>query len=154
MFQSETEAETGALGEGLARACSGRERILLEGDLGAGKTVFIKGIARGLGIAEDRVRSPSYVTAFVYPGRIRLLHIDLYRYSEAPPDLVEEMEEFDGVVAIEWDERVIHLLSDFLKVKITITESGTRRLEVSAVGGYHRATLRRWLKRYDKSPGN
>ncbi|MHA2621462.1 MAG: tRNA (adenosine(37)-N6)-threonylcarbamoyltransferase complex ATPase subunit type 1 TsaE [bacterium JZ-2024 1] len=154
LLRSDSDSETRHLGETLAQVCSGNERILIEGDLGVGKTVFIKGIARGLEVAPDRVRSPSYVTAFVYPGKIPLLHMDLYRRELTPQDLIEDLQEFDGIVAVEWGERAAPLLSDYLRVRITMDESGKRTIEVRAVGKNHRAVLRRWMKSIGKSSRN
>jgi len=152
VLRSRSEQETFALASRLASAFSGNERLILVGDLGAGKTVFIKGIAQGLGVSPDRVRSPSYVTALIYPGPIRLLHIDLYRRSALPADLCEEIEEFDGVVAVEWGERAELSLSDYIRVKILVDETGDRLLEISATGKNHIATLKRWMKSYAQSP--
>jgi tRNA threonylcarbamoyladenosine biosynthesis protein TsaE len=154
VVRSMSEGETRAIGERLSAACSGRERILIVGDLGAGKTVLIKGIAQGLGIRPERVRSPSYVTALVYPGPKRLLHIDLYRRDQPPADLAEEMEDFDGVVVVEWGDRAASLLSEHIIVHIVADESGDRVIELTAVGKYHAAVLKKWMMSDDQSSGH
>ncbi len=104
------EAETLAEGELLASRFGGGELVSLEGDLGAGKTVFARGLARGLGVAPEDVGSPSFVLAVEHRGgRVPLLHCDLYRLPEASgiDDLgIEETLEAGGVVIVEWGERL------------------------------------------------
>src|SRR5205807_8587717 len=79
--------ETGALGELLGRAARGGELIGLVGELGAGKTCLVRGLARGLGADPDRVHSPSFITVTEYPGgRLLLVHVDLYRLEQPVSD--------------------------------------------------------------------
>jgi tRNA threonylcarbamoyladenosine biosynthesis protein TsaE len=105
---SHSAAETEALGEGLARSASRGTVFALSGDLGAGKTQLVKGIARGLGI-KARVHSPTFTLVNIYPGgRLTLFHLDLYRLN-GPEDIraagLEEYLRPDGVAVIEWAER-------------------------------------------------
>jgi tRNA threonylcarbamoyladenosine biosynthesis protein TsaE len=83
--------------------------VLLEGDLGSGKTVFAKGVAQGLGVQPEEVRSPTFTLVNIYPGRIPVYHIDLYRIQKAEELLqlgLEEMIEADGVAIVEWPDRL------------------------------------------------
>ena len=108
-FTSHSPAETEALGEKIGRA-AGRGLVLaLSGDLGAGKTQFVKGVARGLG-ATARVHSPTFTLVNEYGGgRLKLFHLDLYRLETPAQILSAGIEEFlspDGVAVIEWAERL------------------------------------------------
>ncbi len=108
-FISHNPAETQSLGESWGRAAERGRVIALSGDLGAGKTELVKGIARGLG-ATARVHSPTFTLVNEYGGgRLRLFHLDLYRL-ELPGQIVAAgLEEFlqpDGVTVIEWAERL------------------------------------------------
>lgn len=107
-FTSHSPAETKALGEAWGRAAEGGLVIALTGDLGAGKTQLVKGLARGLG-SVARVHSPTFTLVNEYlDGRLPLYHLDLYRL-ETPKQIVSAgLEEFlrsDGVTVIEWAER-------------------------------------------------
>lgn len=103
------EAETMALAARLAAEFKGGEVLLLSGDLGAGKTAFVRGLALGLGADPDEVASPTFVLLTSYPGRLRLHHADLYRLrgdgDEAELGL-DELPGGAGVLAIEWAERL------------------------------------------------
>src|SRR5450755_1141845 len=104
-FISHSPAETVSLGESWGRAANSGLVIALSGDLGAGKTQLVKGIARGLGIS-SRVHSPTFTLVNVYSGgRLTLFHLDLYRL-ETPAQLlsagVEEYLQPDGVTVVEW----------------------------------------------------
>ena len=101
--------ETFELGRRVGLAITGRKLFLLSGDLGAGKTVFAKGLAAGLEIDPADVTSPSFTLVNSYEGRLRMYHIDLYRLDAgACRDLgLEEMlEEENAIVVIEWAERL------------------------------------------------
>ena len=102
-----TPAETEAAGERLGSGLRQGDLLLLEGDLGAGKTTFVRGVARGVG-SPAHVASPTFQLVRVYPGRIQLAHVDLYRL-EASNELVElGLEELldQGVVVVEWGNRL------------------------------------------------
>ena len=108
-YISHSPAETEALGESWGRAAQAGLVLALSGDLGAGKTQLVKGLARGLGVAV-RVHSPTFTLVNEYAGgRLRLFHLDLYRL-ETPAQLrsagVEEYLQPDGVAVIEWAERL------------------------------------------------
>jgi tRNA threonylcarbamoyladenosine biosynthesis protein TsaE len=104
-----SEPETLALAERLGRSLRGGEVVLLSGELGCGKTVFVRGLARGLGVDPELVSSPTFVLLTAYPGRLRLHHADLYRLDAVDVDLELELAELpgaDGVLAVEWAERL------------------------------------------------
>jgi tRNA threonylcarbamoyladenosine biosynthesis protein TsaE len=100
-------AETEAAGERLGHELRQGDLLLLEGDLGAGKTTFVRGVARGAGSAAH-VASPTFQLVRVYPGRTQLAHVDLYRL-EASSELVDlGLEELldQGAVVVEWGDRL------------------------------------------------
>ena len=110
-WQSRDEVETFALGKQVGTQLSGGEILLLDGPLGAGKTIFVKGIASGLGIDPEEVTSPSFTLVNPYQGRLPFFHIDLYRLDEGAAaanavDLEELLGDERAVVAIEWAERL------------------------------------------------
>jgi tRNA threonylcarbamoyladenosine biosynthesis protein TsaE len=104
---SRSEEETSSAGEALGRSLSPGDVVLLHGALGAGKTAFVRGLARGLDAPPDDVSSPTFTLIQQYSGRLVLYHVDLYRLeSREADDLgLEELIAGDGVVAIEWAER-------------------------------------------------
>lgn len=136
-YYSLSEEETAALGRTLARRLSGGELVLLTGDLGLGKTVFARGLAAGLGVAEEDVRSPSYTLIQEYTGgRCPVFHVDLYRLDDEE-DLqsigVEEILAGGGVVIVEWGERLPgHLRRDAVEVVFHDIGEGSRRIELRA----------------------
>ncbi|MFN8521825.1 MAG: tRNA (adenosine(37)-N6)-threonylcarbamoyltransferase complex ATPase subunit type 1 TsaE [Chloroflexota bacterium] len=106
---SHDAASTTALGEALGRVARPGDVFLLIGDFGAGKTTFVQGLARGLGVAET-VTSPSFVFAIEHPGRLPLFHLDLFRMGPALDDeMIDTLYEYagrGGVSAIEWPQAV------------------------------------------------
>jgi len=105
------ERETFDLGVRIGEQLSGGEIILLNGPLGAGKTVFVKGVARALGLDDANVTSPSFTLVNVHQGRLLLYHIDLYRLEEGASaahavDLDEVLTDESAVVIIEWAARL------------------------------------------------
>lgn len=110
-FTSESEQETFNLGVRIGEQLRGGEILLLNGSLGAGKTVFVKGIAQALDVDEDDVSSPSFTLVNPYPGRLLLYHIDLYRLDAGASaahavDLDELLSDEEAVTIIEWAERM------------------------------------------------
>jgi tRNA threonylcarbamoyladenosine biosynthesis protein TsaE len=107
-FISHSPAETQSLGESCGRTAQPGLVVCLTGDLGAGKTQFVKGLARGLGVIA-RVHSPTFTLVNVYTGgRLALFHLDLYRLETSEQILAAGLEEYlqpDGVTVIEWAER-------------------------------------------------
>jgi tRNA threonylcarbamoyladenosine biosynthesis protein TsaE len=110
-FSSNSSEETFNLGEQLGAQLAGGEILLLDGPLGAGKTIFVKGIARALGVTDEDVTSPSFTLVNPYQGRLKLYHIDLYRLDEGATaahavDLDELLSDERAVIVIEWAERL------------------------------------------------
>ncbi len=104
-------AETFSLGERIGKQLVGGEILLLSGALGAGKTIFVKGIAAGLGIDKEDVTSPSFTLVNPHKGRVTLYHIDLYRLDPGASaahavDLDELLTNENAVIVIEWAERL------------------------------------------------
>lgn len=104
-----SEEETSGLAERLASDFVGGEVVLLSGELGAGKTAFVRGLAKGLGADAAEVASPTFVLLTSYRGRLTLHHADLYRLSGDGDDAelgLEELPGAGGVLAVEWAERL------------------------------------------------
>ncbi|HEY6232727.1 MAG TPA: tRNA (adenosine(37)-N6)-threonylcarbamoyltransferase complex ATPase subunit type 1 TsaE [Pyrinomonadaceae bacterium] len=110
-WQNHGPAETFALGEDIGARLSGGEVIFLSGPLGAGKTIFVKGLAAGLQVDPEEVTSPSFTLVNPYTGRLPLFHLDLYRLDEGAAaahavDLEELLSDERAVIVIEWAERL------------------------------------------------
>ena len=107
IVETSGEEETSAVGQRLAAEVNGGELILIHGALGAGKTAFVRGLARGLGIREEDVSSPTFTLVQEYSGRLVLYHVDLYRLNEREvEDLgLDDLLAGGGLVAVEWPER-------------------------------------------------
>jgi tRNA threonylcarbamoyladenosine biosynthesis protein TsaE len=131
---SHSPEETRTLGARLGQALAPGDVVALMGELGSGKTEFVHGLAQGLEVPpEVPVASPSYTLAHEYPGgRLPLIHLDLYRLEELPPELLPDLEEYlsgGQVVAVEWAERLAPLLpEDYLEVRLTMTGERARTL--------------------------
>ena len=135
---TKSPAETKGLGERIGKLLLPGDTIALIGELGSGKTVLTKGIARGLGIKGDPVRSPSFVLIKEYAGKVPLFHFDLYRLKK-PEELntigYEEYFSGKGVVVIEWAERAKNFLpEEYLKIKISFLKKNERKISLVAKG--------------------
>jgi tRNA threonylcarbamoyladenosine biosynthesis protein TsaE len=128
-----SDEDTHAVAHHLAAQLVPGDVVLLSGDLGAGKTTFVRGLAAGLGIDPDQVTSPTFTLVHEYrDGRLTLYHADLYRLDKAATaDLgLEELGVSDGVLAIEWPERLAHSLPGARHVEIEIVDETTRRITI------------------------
>ena len=135
-FVSNNEQETFDLGVRIGEQLRGGEILLLNGSLGAGKTVFVKGIARALDVDEDDVSSPSFTLVNPYQGRLLLYHIDLYRLDEGASaahavDLDELLSDEEAVTIIEWAERMGRYPLPPGAWSITITGDGDEARNIS-----------------------
>ena len=126
------------MGKRLGILLTAGDVIALTGELGSGKTTFTKGIASGLGITEDRVKSPSFVLIKEYHGRIPLYHFDLYRLNDLDSTRATGDEEYlygDGAAVIEWAERLNGLLpKEYLNVELTIKDDNSRDIKFTPHG--------------------
>ncbi len=129
---SRSPEETRTLAARLGQRLAPGDVVALKGELGSGKTEFVHGLAQGLGVPPDLVASPSFILAHEYPGRLKLVHLDLYRLEDLPPELLPDLEEYfsgAGAVAVEWAERVAPLLPrEYLEVILEITGEEQRTL--------------------------
>lgn len=130
--------ETFALGLKVGEHFAGGEILLLSGQLGAGKTIFVKGLATALGYDTDEVTSPSFTLVNIYEGRLKLYHLDLYRLNEGASaahavDLDELLADDASVIVIEWAERMgqYPLPSPVYHVRITGDGEEARRITIS-----------------------
>lgn len=126
-----SEDETAAVARDLASSLQAGDVLLLSGNLGAGKTAFVRGLAAGLGLDPEEVSSPTFTLVHEYRGgRLTLYHADLYRLEKvATEDLgLEEMGVADGVLAIEWPDRLAHALPGAREIAIEILDERTRRI--------------------------
>ena len=128
-----SEDETATLGRELAATLSAGDVLLLYGDLGAGKTAFVRGLAEGLSVSRDEVSSPTFTLIQEYRGgRLTLFHVDLYR--------IEDPREFDelgldeiaeeGVLAIDWAERLPRPPHNAVRVSIAHAGESERRVTI------------------------
>jgi len=115
-----SEEETESAGERLAGSLAPGDVVLLYGDLGAGKTAFVRGLARGLGASADDVSSPTFTIIHEYAGRAMLYHVDLYRLEPSEVDDLglEDLVSGDGIVAIEWADRWTGRPDDAIEIRI------------------------------------
>ena len=130
-FLTHSPEETELLGETLAKKLMGGEILAYRGDLGAGKTAFTRGLARGLGIS-DRVTSPTYTIVNEYEGgRLPLFHFDMYRLDSADELFDIGWEDYllrGGVCAVEWSENVPEAMEDAITVEIRKISENDRQI--------------------------
>ena len=137
-WQSYDVADTFVLGKHIGTHLSGGEILLLDGPLGAGKTIFAKGLASALDIDPEEVTSPSFTLVNPHVGRLSLFHIDLYRLEEGANaayaiDLDELLADEQAVVIIEWAERLgrYPLPANIWRIKIIGDGEAPRRISIS-----------------------
>ena len=131
-----SEDETLDLGRGLGRALRGGELLLLEGNLGNGKTVFARGVASALGVPPEEVSSPSFTLVHEYGGgRVPVFHIDLYRLDGPEEEIgalgIEDILAAGGVVIVEWGEKLpAFLRRGAVTIRLHDVGEGSRRIEI------------------------
>jgi tRNA threonylcarbamoyladenosine biosynthesis protein TsaE len=129
-----SEIETTRVARDLASRLVAGDVLLLAGNLGAGKTAFVHGLADGLGIDPREVSSPTFTLIHEYRGgRLTLHHVDLYRLQQtAAADLgLEELGAGGGVLAIEWPDRLSHHMANAIQIDIEIVDEDTRRIAIT-----------------------
>jgi len=144
ILYSQNPSETIRIGKTIGSRLKAGDVVALMGELGAGKTQFIKGLAQGAGIRKSAyVSSPSFTIINEYQGKVPFYHIDLYRLREEKEAEGLGLEEYflgEGITAVEWADRIPSLLPDqLLQVQIHHTGSKTRTVEIVGKG-----------KRYDE----
>ena len=148
-LRSRSPEETRALGAALGRVLRAGDFVGLVGELGAGKTAFIRGVAEGAGVPAHEVSSPSFAIVQPYRGRaVTLHHADLYRlagedelYATGFYDLLEQ-----GATLVEWLDRVPRAApEDFLRLGFEVLPDESRRIGVEASGPKHAELMRLWL---------
>ena len=129
---STSESQTKTIAAAFAATLQPGAVLLLSGDLGAGKTAFVKGLAEGLGLSPDEVTSPTFTLVHEYRGgRLPLIHVDLYRLDRADLDEIGLDQDLadQGVIAVEWAERMSRRLPG--AVTVTISDRGDDRREIA-----------------------
>ena len=159
LLDSPSPAHTFLLARAIGEMLEPADVLALSGELGAGKTFFACGAARGLGVPEQiPVTSPTFTIINEYAGRLRLYHIDLYRLG-GPEDAEtlpwREALFGNGVSIIEWPERFGKLLpSSRWDIRITITGEESRRIAVWARGKKNRGRAEKWRERLQAAPAD
>jgi tRNA threonylcarbamoyladenosine biosynthesis protein TsaE len=146
-FDSNDEAATAAFGAALAEALPGGTTVALCGTLGAGKTRLVQAIAEALGVDRNNVVSPTFVLVQEHHGRRLIYHLDAYRLRDEDEFLALGPEEFfdsDGLVLIEWADRVESCLpKNRVEIRIEVTGRESRRFEVVSIGRQYAAAVER-----------
>ena len=135
--ESRSEDETRYIAAGLSASLQPGTVLLLSGDLGAGKTAFVRGLAEGLGINSDDVTSPTFTLVHEYRGgRLPLIHVDLYRLDRAELDEIGLDEDLAarGIVAIEWAERLVRLIPRAVHIAISDRGGDARSIRIGDGG--------------------
>ncbi len=137
-----TQEETIQFGVTLAKRLKPGDIICLFGDLGSGKTTFVKGLAKGLRINPTKVSSPTFVVMNMYEGKLPLYHFDLYRFEDANEIYAIGYEEFfygEGIAVVEWAERLGALCpKEYLSVHFSHRKDHGRTIQLKAKGKrYH-----------------
>ena len=151
--RAETADDTRAVGEAIADLLRARDAIVLTGDLGAGKTTLVQGVARGLAVREH-VASPTFTLVREYAGRLDVAHVDVYRLDRVQDvvDLaLDELGDGEHVLLVEWGDAVEELLpEDRLRVELT-TEDPTGASEVRRIVLQGRGQT--WAERWERLEG-
>jgi tRNA threonylcarbamoyladenosine biosynthesis protein TsaE len=151
-WRSSNSAETEMLGEDLGRLLQAGDIVCLCGELGSGKTVLTKGMAKGLGVTPERaVRSPSFVLMHRYQGRVPVYHADLYRLDGPTEIDAIGLRDFlggDGVAIIEWADK-LEASSPVERLQITIAHQAeeTRLITITPWGVRYQQLIEQWLSR-------
>jgi tRNA threonylcarbamoyladenosine biosynthesis protein TsaE len=143
-----SEEQTRSIGSRLGELLKPGLLVGLRGDLGAGKTRFVQGLARGLAIPDEEVSSPTFVLCHVYRGRLTLLHVDVYRLrtiDEFRDLAVDEALDSGAAVVVEWSDRVEPALpEDRIDVQLDDVGVDRRRLRIAGLGPVSREVVARW----------
>src|SRR5882724_1227569 len=140
-FESSSPDETLKFGQRVGEQLNGGEILLISGPLGAGKTIFVKGVCAALGIKPDEVTSPSFTLVNPHRGRLRLYHIDLYRLDEGASaahavDLDDLLSDETAVILIEWAERLGRYRLPSSTWRILLLGDGDMPRKISITAGF------------------
>lgn len=141
-IKTHSEEETKRLAAKLSRLLKAGDVITMEGDLGAGKTTFTKGLAEGLGVKRT-VNSPTFTMIKQYQGELPLYHMDVYRLEESDEDLgFDEYFHGEGISVVEWAQFIEDFLPDeLLNINIMYEDEHTRMLEFTPKGTHYKFVL-------------
>lgn len=146
-LRAQTAGDTRSVGEAFADLLRPRDAVILTGELGAGKTTLVQGIARGLGVT-DRVVSPTFTLVREYHGRLEVAHVDVYRLERIQDvmDLgLEELGDGEAVLLVEWGDAVEEVLpADHVTIELTGAEDDDTRRLVFTPGG------QTWVERWER----
>jgi tRNA threonylcarbamoyladenosine biosynthesis protein TsaE len=134
VVETHSEADTQELARAMAARLVPGSVLLLRGELGAGKTAFVRGLAEGLEVPDDQVSSPTFTLVQSYRGRLPLLHADLYRVTSAEADdlgLDETAQE--GVLAIEWAEKLARPIPGAISILLEDLGGDRRRITIDGL---------------------
>ncbi len=149
-FLSHKPQETVQLGKKIVQYLKPGDIVCLFGDLGSGKTTFVKGMAQGLGINRANVLSPTFVLMHIYEGRIPLYHFDFYRLDQPKEIMGIGYEEFfygDGITVVEWADRLKGLIpKQSIRIKFSYKNKEGRLITISTQGQRYR----HWIKNFKK----
>lgn len=151
IVESRSARETKTWGRRLASLLEGGELLGLSGALGAGKTCFIKGLARGLSLPEEQILSPTFTMIQEHRGRLPLYHIDLYRLEVVALDDLGLREYLfsEAVAAVEWFERLSEAEDlDRLSIRISYAAASSRRIEFTASDRRHGAIIEKLREKF------
>ncbi|WP_100330104.1 tRNA (adenosine(37)-N6)-threonylcarbamoyltransferase complex ATPase subunit type 1 TsaE [Bacillus xiapuensis] len=146
-FSTKSAEQTQAIAERLAQLLQPGDVLLLEGDLGAGKTTFTKGLAKGLGVRRT-VNSPTFTIIKEYMGRMPLYHMDVYRVQDGGEDLgFDEYFYGEGVCVVEWAHLIEEQLpAEYLKVVLLHKGNDERQVELKPVGSRYELMSKELVK--------
>jgi tRNA threonylcarbamoyladenosine biosynthesis protein TsaE len=151
VIESSSTRETKMWGRRLGSMLEGGELLAFSGDLGTGKTCFIKGVARGLSLREENILSPTFTMIQEHRGRLPLYHIDLYRLDNVALDDLGLREYLfsDSIAAVEWFERLQEGGQiDRLAVRISYSGANSRRIEFIAFGERYSLLITKFRSRF------
>ncbi|OGP71198.1 MAG: tRNA (adenosine(37)-N6)-threonylcarbamoyltransferase complex ATPase subunit type 1 TsaE [Deltaproteobacteria bacterium RBG_16_50_11] len=158
-FQTKSTSETIRIGKQIGGQLRPGDVVALVGELGTGKTHFIKGLASGAGVKKSRyITSPSFTLIHEYQGKIPFYHIDLFRLKtekEAEGLGLEEYFQGGGITAIEWADKIpTHLPEEMLWIEIRYTGEHTRSIEILAKGARYEELMKNFKPQTSKSKTN
>lgn len=146
-FKSNNEKETIAFAAKLTAFLSPGDILCLNGNLGAGKTTFVKGVAKALRIAQNKVNSPTFVLLNIYAGKMSVYHFDLYRLDNESAIEGIGLDEFlyaQGISVIEWAEKLGSLMpSEYLEISFKHVNEHSRDITLKAVGAHYKKLIKK-----------